>query len=106
MNKVTYICGTGKNKDGFALLYSWVAMKLAEVQLRAARVFGGYTLLASEGGWVNSKDELVTEEGITFVVITDKPYLVCKSFAEELRDTFDQDSVVMVIERDVEVEFV
>lgn len=70
MKKIEIYFGVGKSKDGLTLNPKFVELALADIRDRAARHFGGITLLRTTGDWFN-QGKLISEPGAVFVVLTD-----------------------------------
>lgn len=106
MFEVKFYLGLGKDRDGNTLSPEFVRTRLSRVRQRLAMEFGGYTEYSHMGGWVEDRATgyVVTEVGVTFVVVTDSIGLV-RDTAAAIRDGFDQSAVLVTMTK-VESEFV
>jgi hypothetical protein len=78
---------------------------LQAVHRYASEKYGGVTAYRHVGSWVDDHGRIVTEHGVTFQVVTD---LDSDSgvFAVFIRETFNQNSVVLTVEENVNAQFI
>jgi hypothetical protein len=106
MLRVTYTIGTQYRWNGKPIWKDTRDTWIHQALKRIALTFGGYTANAGRGGWINSQEELIEEECLTIVVLTDlghKPEF--ETTAVYLGEQFGQDCVVMTID-ETEVKFI
>lgn len=61
--------GCGFDHEGLAISRDELHASLKEIKKEAARIFGAYTVMPTEGGWTNSSGKLVEEPGFTLFTI-------------------------------------
>lgn len=61
----------------------------------AARTFGGYTAIRSEGGYTLTNGYIVHEPSLRIELITDKPLPTVRAFAERARLLANQETVLL-----------
>lgn len=67
MHKITLIMGIEKDKDNKLIPSQQQQMALRLIRLELAKRCGGYTEVATTGGWTNPQGRLVTELGYMFI---------------------------------------
>ncbi len=103
-HKVTFAIGQRFDRVGVEIFSLGLKKNLA--RNKTAELFGGYSELTAEGGWVNGKGILITEPSMLLVVYTDLDYDVCEIHAEWLAELFNQESVMVAVEPVTTLEFV
>jgi hypothetical protein len=96
MSKITYMIGQGYDASGKPVRN--LASKRKDALGTIARTFGGYSTASGQGGWINGKGQLVTEPNLSVTVYTDKSRRLINAVAEQLRNTFGQESVLVASE--------
>ena len=70
-NQLTFNFGIQFDKDGIGIKHLDAAIALESINRTAVELFGGYTLIETEGGRKNDKGELVEEKGRSLIVYVD-----------------------------------
>ena len=105
MRRITVQCGIGEDKAGCAIESQRARDCLVAIHRFAGDLYGGVTVYRHVGSWVDGNGKLVTEYGITFQVVTDSDS-DGSVFAVFIRDTFNQNSVVLTVEENVNAQFI
>lgn len=92
-NKIEIIFGIGEDRNGIRLSHEEQQTICETIQHHAATQFGGYTMIDSSGGWVDSFGKLIQEPGKILVLITTEPIKTAKEFAAWIRSTARQSCV-------------
>lgn len=95
--QIQFFFGAGEDKDGNTITVTQQLSALADIKREAIRLFGGYTLLKTEGGWHDNFGRLVEEPG--YVVVTFRDVLLGHlndEFARIIKTALDQQSVLVV----------
>lgn len=99
--------GVGETKDGYAITKT--ERKNGELSIKqwAAELFGGYSMLQLNGGWINPNNELVQEPAIKLEILTktDNATLV-REFAKQCKELFNQEHVLMTVRNLDELELI
>ena len=66
--------GIGEDRHGNPLGRDVVNGKVAYIEHEAARLFGGYSITESRGGWINDDGRLVREPGLTISIVAGPEY--------------------------------
>lgn len=103
MKQVQIVFGQGFDKNGKPLVGA--EAKLQEMERIAANRFGGYSLNYGYGGWVDPQGNLVNEPNATLTIVTAASETAILSYAQEIKDTFNQQSVLVTISL-VSIDFV
>lgn len=95
--------GTGFDRDSNVIDRAKLALDITAFKTRAAKAFGGYTLLSGIGGYVNVNGQLVEEQSVTIVVILTANELNSEAdrvssvagLASHIRKVLNQESVLV-----------
>lgn len=63
--------GAGTNKHGFPISDRFREEAILAIKHEAAKLFGGYTLVETEGGWTDPSGKLVEERGYTLFFVVE-----------------------------------
>lgn len=105
MKRYTITAGTGFDKDGRAISARVVLLALVSIRALLASLFGGYSESNGTGGWINGHGDLVTEENVTFTIVTDAAVNDAMQAAESVARLLNQESVLFT-EEDVNSAFI
>jgi hypothetical protein len=104
-NRFRFYLGTGVTGQGFHITN--VDERLETVLERTAKVYGGFTLTKSEGGWTNDKGKFVREPSVVIEVLEAYPLIGddhavvntrANDHAQWIGKVFDQESVLRTTE--------
>lgn len=98
MQIVKFYVGVGKDRHGRTILPTTRDELVRVAAVRLSRYRGGVTIYQTEGGWLDSQNRLITEEGRVFEIVTDNPLTVDQQEAirSYLIGLFDQSDVLVV----------
>ena len=105
MKRITVQCGIGEDRDGRPLDSQRVRDCLQAIHRYASERYGGVTAYRHVGSWVDGHGKTVTEHGVTFQVVTDLDS-DGGVFAVFIRETLNQNSVVLTVEENVNAQFI
>jgi hypothetical protein len=104
-NRFRFYLGTGVTGQGFHITNG--EERLETVLERTAKVYGGFTLTKSEGGWTNEKGVFVREPSVIIEVLEAYPLIGddhevvnarANDHAQWIGKVFDQESVLLTTE--------
>ncbi len=91
--------GLGETASGLPIEPMIAEGALRILKEEAAALFGGYTLVPVEGGWMNPGGRLVMEIGKKFEIFTVPGREdMARTFARHVRDSLKQQSVMLVVD--------
>lgn len=94
--KLEFGFGVGKDRLQLPISPAALATGLKQIKDQAVYLWGGYTLLQTEGGWKNEAGELVKEPGFTLVILVTDLYnldLTCDRMITSIKNTLRQEAV-------------
>lgn len=101
--------GTQLDRDGVEISDHIRTLGIAEARQLAADLFGGCTLIETNGDWKDETGRCFSERGATLVILTTEglPGLEghIKQLAEDIKDSLYQKSV-LVVRYPVQAEFI
>lgn len=97
MHTVTWTIGIGEDRDGQAIVGDAADRMIDHARLMFASIYGGFTMVRGEGGWIDPSGRTVTEPCIVFTVHTDAAQDY-RATARELRLIFRQDTVMLTVQ--------
>lgn len=100
--KIEFGFGVGEDRNGDIITLERKTDAMHEIKRVAVELFGGYTLVKTDGGWKNACGRLVTEPGYTLVILveSDTRYFdedPIKSMARVIKEQLFQEAVAVTV---------
>lgn len=98
MYRITVIAGIQFDRDGNYISPATARKAAEKIEKWAIEEYGGITVFPSAGSWKSGSGQIVREQGTMLVVFAESDALA-NNFALYVRETLNQQSVMLSVER-------